>query len=398
MDGWDGHTAMDGHGELQSKMRIALIAGELSGDILGAALIIALKARYPQATFYGVAGPRMVEAGCEAIASIDELSVMGFSEVIKVLPRILKLRSSLIERLSKDKPDCVIGIDAPDFNLTVERRLREQGIKTVHMVSPTVWAWRQGRVKGIAKSVDLILCLFPFEPKFYAEHDVPAAYIGHPLADELNDQTTQATARRALGIREEGPLVAVLPGSRGGELKYLGETFAQTAAWLKQRMPGVRFLTPIAKPKLRAVMEQAIARHAPGVEWTVIDGQSREAMRAADVVLLASGTATLECLLLGRPMVVSYRASFLAKVILRWIGLLKTQFVSLPNILSPKPVVAELLQEEATPELLGHEVYYLLRNPLVREQQLEQFTLVRNELKRDSAALAADAIARMLAK
>lgn len=379
-------------------MRFALIAGELSGDILGAALITALKARYPQATFYGVAGPRMIEAGCEAIASIDELSVMGFAEVIKVLPRILKLRSSLIERLSKDKPDCVIGIDAPDFNLTVERRLREQGIKTVHMVSPTVWAWRQGRVKGIAKSVDLILCLFPFEPKFYAEHDVPAAYIGHPLADELNDQTTQATARRALGIREEGPLVAVLPGSRGGELKYLGETFAQTAAWLKQRMPGVRFLTPIAKPKLRAVMEQAIARHAPGVEWTVIDGQSREAMRAADVVLLASGTATLECLLLGRPMVVSYRASFLAKVILRWIGLLKTQFVSLPNILSPKPVVAELLQEEATPELLGHEVYYLLRNPLVREQQLEQFTLVRNELKRDSAALAADAIARMLAK
>ncbi len=379
-------------------MRFALIAGELSGDILGAALITALKARYPDATFYGVAGPRMIEAGCEAIASIEELSVMGFAEVIKVLPRILKLRSSVIERLSKDRPDCVIGIDAPDFNLTVERRLREQGIKTVHMVSPTVWAWRQGRVKGIAKSVDLILCLFPFEPKFYAEHDVPAAYIGHPLADELNDQTTQSAARRTLGIREEGPLVAVLPGSRSGELKYLGETFAQTAAWLQQRLPGVRFITPIAKPKLRTGMEQAIAQNAPGVEWTLIDGQSREAMRAADVVLLASGTATLECLLLGRPMVVSYRASFLAKVILRWIGLLKTQFVSLPNILSPKPVVAELLQEEATPALLGHEVYYLLRNPLVREQQLEQFSIVRDELKRDSAALAADAIAKLLAK
>ena len=389
---------MDGYGEPKNKMRIALIAGELSGDILGAALITALKARYPDATFYGVAGPRMIAAGCEPIASIEELSVMGFAEVIKVLPRILKLRASVIERLSKDKPDCVIGIDAPDFNLTVERRLRERGIKTVHMVSPTVWAWRQGRVKGIAKSVDLILCLFPFEPKFYAEHAVPAAYIGHPLADELNDATTQSAARRELGLREDGPLVAVLPGSRGGELKYLGETFAQTAAWLQQRLPGVRFVTPIAKPKLRAGMEQAIAQHAPGVEWTLLDGQSREAMRAADVVLLASGTATLECLLLGRPMVVSYRASFLAKVILRWIGLLKTQFVSLPNILSPKPLVAELLQEEATPALLGHEVFYLLRNPLVREQQLEQFSIVRNELKRDSAALAADAITKLLAK
>lgn len=378
--------------------RFALIAGEISGDILGAALITALKVRYPQATFYGVAGPRMIAAGCEAIASIDELSVMGFAEVIKVLPRILKLRSAIIARLSKDKPDCVIGIDAPDFNLAVERRLREQGIKTVHMVSPTVWAWRQGRVKGIAKSVDLILCLFPFEPKFYAEHDVPAAYIGHPLADELNNETTQSAARRELGLREDGPLVAVLPGSRGGELKYLGETFAQTAAWLNERMPGIRFVTPVAKPKLRAGMEQAIALHAPGVDWALLDGQSREAMRAADVVLLASGTATLECLLLGRPMVVSYRASFLAKVILRWIGLLKTQYVSLPNLLSPKPTVPELLQEEATPALLGHEVFYLLRNPLMREQQLEQFDAVRSELKRDSAALAADAIAKMLSK
>ncbi|TXH04135.1 MAG: lipid-A-disaccharide synthase [Nevskiaceae bacterium] len=377
--------------------KFALIAGELSGDILGAALIHALKVRYPQATFYGVAGPRMVAAGCEAIASIDELSVMGFSEVIKVLPRILKLRASLIERLSKDRPDCVIGIDAPDFNLTVERRLREQGIKAVHVVSPTVWAWRQGRVKGIARSVDLMLCLFPFEPKFYAAHDVRADYIGHPLADELNAQTTQAEARRALGLREDGPLVAVLPGSRAGELKYLGETFAQTAAWLQTKLPGVRFITPIAKPKLRAGMEQAIAQHAPDADWTLLEGQSREAMRAADVVLLASGTATLECLLLGRPMVVSYRASFLAKVILRWIGLLKTQYVSLPNLLSAQPAVPELLQEEATPQLLGHEVYCLLRNPVLRERQLEQFDAVRAELKRDSAALAADAIARLLA-
>ena len=377
-------------------MRIALIAGELSGDILGAALITALRARFPQATFYGVAGPRMIAAGCEAIASIDELSVMGFAEVIKVLPRILKLRSALVRRLSADRPDCVIGIDAPDFNLTVERRLRERGIKTVHLVSPTVWAWRQGRVKGIAKSVDLMLCLFPFEPKFYESHAVQAAYIGHPLADELNDSVTQADARRVLGLREEGPLVAILPGSRGGELKYLGEIFAQTAAWLQARLPGVRFVTPLAKPKLRAAMEQAIARHAPKTEWTLLDGQSREVMRAADVVLITSGTATLECLLLGRPMVISYRASAVTAAIVR--SLIKVDIVGLPNLLARVPVVPELLQEEATPRLLGHEVFCLLRNPVLRERQLQQFDLVRAELKRDSAALAADAIAKLLTK
>jgi lipid-A-disaccharide synthase len=376
--------------------RFALIAGELSGDILGAALIRALKIRFPQASFYGVAGPRMIAAGCEAIASIDELSVMGFAEVIKVLPRILKLRAALIGCLSDDRPDCVIGIDAPDFNLPVERKLHAQGIKTVHMVSPTVWAWRQGRVKCIARSVDLMLCLFPFEPKFYEAHDVPAAYIGHPLADELDDSVTQSEARRALGLREDGPLVAVLPGSRGGELKYLGGTFARTAAWLHARMPDVRFITPIAKPKLRAGMEQAIAQYAPDVPWTLLDGQSREAMRAADLVLIASGTATLECLLLGRPMVISYRASALTAAIVR--SLIKVGIVGLPNLLAATPVVPELLQEESTPELLGYELWCLLRNAVLRERQTEQFDTVRAELRRDSATLAADAIARLLAK
>jgi lipid-A-disaccharide synthase len=377
-------------------MRIALIAGELSGDILGAALITALRQHFPQATFYGVAGPRMIAAGCEAIASIDELSVMGFAEVIKVLPRILRLRKSLIARLSADRPDCVIGIDAPDFNLGVERKLRAQGIKAVHMVSPTVWAWRQGRVKGIAKAVDLMLCLFPFETKFYEAHAVRAAYVGHPLADQLDSSVTPAQARRALGMDEQGPVVAVLPGSRAGELKYLGATFAQTAAWLHQRVPGIRFITPLAKPKLRASMEQAIALHAPQTNWTLLDGRSREAMRAADVVLITSGTATLECLLLGRPMVVSYRASAMTAAIVRM--LIQVNIVSLPNLLAGAGVVPELLQEDSTPQLLGHEVYCLLRNPVLRQLQTTQFDAVRAELKRDSAALSADAIAKLLAK
>lgn len=374
----------------------ALVAGELSGDILGAALIKALRVRFPQARFYGVAGPRMVEAGCEAIASIDELSVMGLVEVVKVLPRILRLRTALIERFSADSPDVVIGIDAPDFNLGLERKLRERGIRTVQMVSPTVWAWREGRVKNIARAVDLMLCLFPFEPKFYAAHDVRAAYVGHPLADQLDNSITPTQARRELGLDESGRVVAILPGSRGGELKYLAETFARTAAWLHQRMPDVRFITPIAKPKLRASLEQAIATHAPKAQWTLLDGQSREAMRAADVVLLASGTATLECLLLGRPMVVSYRASALTAMIVR--RLLKVGQVSLPNLLTGQAdTVPELLQEEATPQLLGQELYCLLNNAWLRQRQTEQFDAVRAELKRDSAALSAAAIAELMA-
>lgn len=378
-------------------MRFALIAGEISGDILGAALIRALKQRFPQATFYGVAGPRMVAEGCEPIESIEALSLMGIAEVVKELPRLFKLRAQLVERFATDKPDCVIGIDAPDFNLGLERRLKQRGLKTVHLVSPTVWAWRQGRVKGIAQSVDLMLCLFPFEPKFYESHAVRAAYVGHPLADELNDDVTQSDARKALQLPEQSGVVAILPGSRGGELKYLAEPFAQAAAWLHARMPDVRFVTPIAKPKLRAQMEQVIARHAPGVPWTLLDGRSREAMRAADAVLLASGTATLECLLLGRPMVVAYRVAPMTAGILRSLGMLKVDKISLPNLLAAEAVVPEVLQEEVTPPVLGQELYVLLRSSYLQQRQIEQFDAVRFELKRDSAALSADAIAKLLA-
>lgn len=377
-------------------MRFALVAGEISGDILGAALIHALKQRFPDATFYGVAGPRMIAAGCEAIESIEALSLMGIAEVVKELPRLFRLRAQLLERFSADKPDCVIGIDAPDFNLGLERRLKQRGLKTVHLVSPTVWAWRQGRVKSIAASVDLMLCLFPFEPKFYQAHAVRAAYVGHPLADELNDEVTPAQARQSLGLPQQGPVVAILPGSRGGELKYLAEPFAQTAAWLHARMPGVRFITPIAKPKLRTTMEQVIARHAPDVNWTLLDGQSRDAMRAADVVLLASGTATLECLLLGRPMVVAYRVAPLTASILRGLGMLKVDKISLPNLLASEAVVPEALQEEVNAPTLGQELYVLLRSHYLQQRQIAQFSAVRAELKRDAAVLSAEAIAKLL--
>lgn len=377
-------------------MRFALVAGELSGDLLGAALIRALRARFAGATFYGVAGPRMIEAGCEPIESIDSLSVMGLAEVLPAIPRLLALRAQLLRRFTHDRPDCVIGIDAPDFNLGLERRLRERGLRTVHVVSPTVWAWRQGRVKHIARSVDLMLCLFPFEPPFYAGHGVRAEYIGHPLADELDDAGSVQAARTSLGLEPQQPCVAILPGSRGGEVRHLAEPFVQAAAWLHARRPDLRFITPVAKPRLRAALQAAIAQHAPQVPWTLLDGQSREAMRAADAVLLASGTATLECLLLGRPMVVAYRtAAFTAWLMLK-AGLLKTRHVSLPNILSAQPAVRELLQDAATPEALGAAVLTLLEDEAARTQQLAQFGAVRAELKRDSAALAAQAVAALL--
>lgn len=374
-------------------MRFALVAGEASGDILGAALIAALRQRFPQATFTGVAGPRMRAAGCEAIESIDALSVMGLSEVIKHLPRLLKLRDTLVARFTTEKPDVYIGIDAPDFNLRVERVLKARGIRTVHMVSPSIWAWRAGRVHGIGRAADLILCLLPFEPALYEKHGIRAAYMGHPLADQLEPAVTQAAARRELGIGEVGPVVAVLPGSRGSELKYLSEPFAATAAWLDQRMADLRFLAPIARPDLRATFEAATARH-PGPRWQLLDGQSRLAMQAADVVLVASGTAALECMLLGRPMVVSYKAS--AMTAFMAYRLVKIPYVSLPNILAGEEVVPEPLQERAIPELLGPELFMLLRHPLLRARQTAAFDALRARLRCNAGERAAAEIAALL--
>lgn len=378
--------------------RIALVAGELSGDLLGGALVRSLRCRFPHAHIYGVAGPRMVEAGCEAIESIEQLSVMGLAEVLPAVPRLLKLRARLVERFAADRPDVFIGLDAPDFNLGLAKRLRARGLRTVHVVSPTIWAWRPGRVKGIARAVDLMLCLFPFEPQHYEGSGVLARYIGHPLANELDDSVRPEAARAAIGLVGEGPLVAILPGSRGGELKYLAEPFARAAALLHDRIPGVRFVTPIAKPSLEAGLRAASSAHAPHCRWTLLQGQSREAMRAADVVLLASGTATLECLLLGRPMVVAYRASALTAWMMLDLGLLKSRYVSLPNLLAPEPTVTELLQNAASPEALANEVQALVEQPQRRGRQLAAFDAVRRELRCDAAEQAAQAIAEMCAR
>lgn len=377
---------------------IALVAGELSGDLLGGALVRALKSRFPGARIRGVTGPRMVEAGCESIGSIEELSVMGLAEVLPAIPRLLRLRARLVDEFTSDRPDIFIGVDAPDFNLGLSRRLRERGLRTAHVVSPTIWAWRPGRVKGIARSVDLMLCLFPFEPRHYEGSGVSAQFIGHPLANELDADITPAQGREALGLAGEGPVIAILPGSRGGELKYLAEPFAQAAALLNERLPGVQFVSPIAKPSLEAGLRAAIAQHAPRCRWTLLTGQSREAMRAADVVLLASGTATLECLLLGRPMVVAYRTSRLTAWMMLDLGLLKTPYVSLPNLLAPEPTVTELLQDAASPEALANEMQRLLDDAAHRQRQLAAFDGVRADLRCNAAERAAEAIAELLAR
>lgn len=375
-------------------LRIAIIAGEVSGDLLGGALITALKAHFPDAKFYGVTGPRMRAAGCESLATIDQLSVMGVVEVIKHLPQLLGLRKRLFEQLSTDRPDCVIGIDAPDFNLPLERRLRQRGLRTVHVVSPTVWAWRRERVHKIAKSVDLMLCLFPFEPKFYEKVGVRAEYIGHPLAEELATPLTREVARLRLRLPPDAPCVAILPGSRGSELKYLAEPFVQTGARLAREIEGITLVVPIAKPSLRPAFEDAIAQYAPSARWWLVDGRSREAMCAADAVLLASGTASLECLLLDRPMVIAYRASAFTAWLVR--KMLTVAYAGLPNLLTAEPVVPEHIQETATPEALAPAVLALLQDPAARQRQLDQFAAVREELKRDAATRGAAAIAQLL--
>jgi lipid-A-disaccharide synthase (EC 2.4.1.182) len=376
--------------------RLAIIAGELSGDLLGGALITELRRRYPDAVISGVAGPRMLAAGCLPLASIESLSVMGLVEVLRHLPRLLRLRRELARRLLAERPDCVIGIDAPDFNLGLERRLRAAGLRTVHLVSPTVWAWREGRLRGIARAVDHMLVLLPFEAAWYRRHGVPATYIGHPLADEIEEVRDPLPARRRLGLEPSGPVLGVLPGSRHGEIARLAAPFAAVVARLAKAVPGLRVVTPVARPALRAELEAAIARFAPHADWRLIDGESRTVMEAADVVLLASGTAALECLLVGRPMVVGYAASPITVGILRLLGLIKVDKVSLPNLLAEGEPVPELLQEECTAERLFGPLMQLLHDETARRRQLETFAAVRSELRRNAAREAAAVIAGML--
>jgi lipid-A-disaccharide synthase len=374
-----------------------LVAGEASGDNLGGPLIEALAARAPGSRFFGVAGPRMSAAGCEAWYPVEELSVMGLAEILRHLPRLLELRRGLLERLAAARPDVFVGIDSPEFNLRIARELKSRGVPTVQYVSPQVWAWRQGRVRTIGRAVDLVLCVLPFEVEFYRAHDVQAEFVGHPLADRVPLESDAGAARAALGLPAGATVVALLPGSRMSEVTRLGPPFAGTAAWIGSRRPGTVFLAPMANAAARQEFERSVAAHAPGVDVRIVDGRAQECMTASDAVLLSSGTATLEATLVKRPMVVAYRVAPLTNWLLRSFRIVKTEFFSLPNLLAGRPLVPEFFQQAVRPDVLGPALLEQLERP-DRAQLVESFGDIHRTLRRDASARAADAILGLLAR
>ena len=366
-------------------LRVALVAGEASGDILGASLMQALRARHPQIEFIGVGGPLMEAQGLQSYFPMERLAVMGLVEVLGRLPELLSRRRQLVKTLIEAKPDVFIGIDAPDFNLGLELKLRRAGIKTVHYVSPSVWAWRQKRVLQIREACDLMLCLFPFEAQFYDAFQVPVRFVGHPLADAIPVQADRAAAREALDLPQDCHVVALMPGSRGGEVSRLGSLFLDAAVRLRTLRPGVRFVLPCASPERRRQLEEMlVGRDLP---LTLLNGRSHEALAACVAVLIASGTATLEALLYKRPMVVAYKVAALTYVILK--RMVKSPYISLPNLLAERLLVPELIQDAATPESLAQ-----LLAPLLEGGQVQTlgFDVIHRALRRDASVQAADAV------
>ena len=374
-------------------LHIGIVAGEASGDNLAAGLIQAIRKREPDAVFEGVAGPRMIEAGCFSLHPMEKLSVMGLVEVLRHLPELSSIRRDLRRHFLKTPPDIFIGIDAPDFNLSLERNLKRAGIRTLHYVSPSVWAWRQYRVRKIAASVDCMLTLFPFEERFYREKNVPARFVGHPLADLIADDIDPLRAREHLGVQHQGPLVALLPGSRLGEVRRLAGDFLRAASWCHERRSDIQFVVPLANNACRSVFEEVLAAVNRRLPITLLDGQSLEAMAAANAVMLASGTATLECLLLKRPMVMAYRLSPLTYQLARL--LVNTPYYSLPNLLADQPLVKEFIQGDISPEALGGEILSLIEDPSRTQQLASVFTKIHNELRQDASRIAADTIMQM---
>ncbi|WP_151995006.1 lipid-A-disaccharide synthase [Buttiauxella massiliensis] len=371
-------------------LTIALVAGETSGDILGAGLIRALKARHPDARFIGVAGPLMQAEGCEAWYEMEELAVMGIVEVLGRLRRLLHIRADLTRRFTELQPDVFVGIDAPDFNITLEGNLKKQGIRTIHYVSPSVWAWRQKRVFKIGRATDLVLAFLPFEKAFYDRFNVPCRFIGHTMADAMPLDPDKNAARATLGISPEAKCLALLPGSRGAEVEMLSADFLKTALLLRERFPGLEIVVPLVNAKRREQFERIKAEVAPDLTMHLLNGQGREAMVASDAALLASGTAALECMLAKCPMVVGYRM----KPFTFWLAkrLVKTDYVSLPNLLAGRELVKELLQDECEPNALAKALGPLLEDGAQSHQMHDTFRELHQQIRCNADEQAANAV------
>ena len=375
-------------------LRIGVVAGEASGDLLAAGLIREVRALRPDAIFEGVAGPEMIAAGCDAWAKSEELAVMGLIEPLRHVPRLLRLRRALKVRWRNDPPDVFIGVDAPDFNLTLERQLRELGIPTMHYVSPSIWAWRPGRIKTVARAVDCVLCILPFEKPLYDAAGVGAEFVGHPKADALAPVDDPGPARRALDV-DGAPLVALLPGSRRGEVTKLVDIFALAAARIHAQLAAAHFIVPVASPSLRPLIEAAIDDAGIAGAATLVDGDSIRVMEAADLVILASGTAVLESALLGKPSIAAYRMAPFSVAIVRTLKLLKLDYVTLPNNLTPEPMIPEFIQENATPDAIADEALSMLADPSRQEAIRTSFAKLHDELALGANRRSAEALLRI---
>jgi lipid-A-disaccharide synthase len=373
--------------------RLALVAGEASGDLLAGLLLAGLKARWPQLSASGIGGARMAAQGFASVLPMERLSVFGYVDALKRLPELLTMRRQLGDRLLAERPDVFIGVDAPDFNFGLETRLRAGGLKTVHFVCPSIWAWRGERVAKLAAAADHVLCLFPFEPALLRQHGIAATYVGHPLADAIPLVAPRAAARQALGLAEAGTVVALLPGSRRSEIAHIAPRLIAAAALMHRRRPGLRFVLPVV-PGLRSLVEPLLAQHAGDAAITLLDGQSHSALAACDVTLVASGTATLEAALFKRPMVICYHLAWL-----NWQRMKRMRYqpwVGLPNILARDFVVPELIQDDATPQALAREGLAWLDDTPRSDALVRRFTDLHHLLRQDTATQAANALTQVL--
>ena len=376
-----------------SDPRLAMVAGEASGDLLAGLLLGGLKARWPLLTAHGIGGPQMAAQGFEAWWPHHKLAVRGYVEVLRHYREIVGIRAQLAQRLLRERPDAFIGVDAPDFNLHLEATLKAQGIKTIHFVSPSIWAWRGERIDAIRRSVDHVLCVFPFEPALYDKAGIAATYVGHPLADAIPQEVPREASRRALGLSNDDTVVAILPGSRRSEIQYIAPRFLAAAKLMHAQRPALRFVLPVS-PGLRALVEPMLAQHAAGAPIELLHGQSHQALAACDVTLVASGTATLEAALFKRPMVIAYAMNWLSWQLMKrkryqpWVGL--------PNILLNDFVVPELLQDEATPERLAHATLAWLDQPALVRSVQSRFESLHHDLRRNTALAATHAIEKIL--